>query len=58
VLVKRLVSTFLLKGKTLVLFLGISLLTVERSMPISLEKLHMVGVSYGCHGISVDVMRS
>jgi hypothetical protein len=58
VLEKRPVSTSLLKGKTLVLFLGISLLMVERSIPILLEKLHMVGASDGCRGISVDVMHS
>ena len=31
---------------------------VERSIPILLEKLHMVGASDGCRGISVDVMHS
>ena len=31
---------------------------VERSIPILLEKLHMVGASDGCPGISVDVMHS
>jgi hypothetical protein len=58
VLVKRRVSTFLLKGKTLVLYPEIFLSTVEGSMPISPEKPHMVGVSDRYHGVGVDVMHS
>ena len=57
-LVKPRVSTFLLKGKTLVLYPEIFLLTVEGSMPISPEKPHMVGVSYRYDGFGVDFMHS
>jgi hypothetical protein len=49
---------FLLKGKTLVWYLGMFSLTADRSMRVLLEELHMVGIFAFHHGIGIDIVHS